>query len=207
MVWRRHDQEFLEELLRHEGLGSDTPSCCSCSAGSESRPSTPELENDREGPSAFIRCQDCCAGFVECTNCCLTRHQHLPFHRIEVHFILFYLYTAADIFLLTCKEVEWFLLGRNNAEDHRPRVPARAFGWKMPCSSPTLPRCCCGRSQRHTRNICSRVRLPAFNTSKVHPIPPRTLVPCYRQQSPNVCDISCFRALPSVEFIWWSKRG
>lgn len=87
MVWRQYDHEFLQEMLRHEGLGSDVPSCCSCSADSPSRSSTPDPDSDGERQPAFIRCRDCCAGFVECTDCCVIRHQHLPFHRIEVRFI------------------------------------------------------------------------------------------------------------------------
>lgn len=129
MVWRKYDEEFLQELLRHEGLGSDTPSCCTCSGGSQSPPSTPPStpHPDNEGETTstcdFIRCQDCCAGFVECVNCCAKRHQHLPFHRIEVCFVRFSTLIVADNFFHRA-EVEWVVLGRNNAENYWPHIPA-----------------------------------------------------------------------------------
>ncbi|KAL1698752.1 hypothetical protein EV121DRAFT_217647 [Schizophyllum commune] len=69
--WRPYDQNFLHEILRHEGLGNDhdDAKCASCKA-------IPSPD------TSLYKCEDC-GVFVLCGGCCLNKHQHLPMHRIS----------------------------------------------------------------------------------------------------------------------------
>lgn len=70
--WRPHDQMFLHELLRHEGLAGDHHNlkCASCKIPPSS-------------DTMFYKCADC-GVHILCGSCCLEQHQHLPLHRIAV---------------------------------------------------------------------------------------------------------------------------
>ncbi|KAL1751670.1 hypothetical protein FB107DRAFT_221498 [Schizophyllum commune] len=70
-TFRQVKQQFLDEMLRHEGLGSDMhdPCCASCDA----------IFDDAKG---LIKCEDC-GVFLECASCCVQRHRCLPHHHIQ----------------------------------------------------------------------------------------------------------------------------
>lgn len=79
-LWRNgHIQEFMREIVRHEGLGEHRqhPRCSGCSAGFD----------NPEGPSPStiprVRCRDCFGEFVECVSCSLHRHARLPLHVVD----------------------------------------------------------------------------------------------------------------------------
>ncbi|PBK60934.1 hypothetical protein ARMSODRAFT_897308 [Armillaria solidipes] len=66
-AWIPFQQDFLDELLRHEEFSTETlrPWCATCSC-------LPEL----------FRCESC-GEFSECQECCLVRHQCSPLHCIS----------------------------------------------------------------------------------------------------------------------------
>lgn len=79
LIWRQnHIQEFLQEMLRNEGLGEHRhgATCATCREPIR----IPEVDSD----PGLIRCQDCHGDFVECVPCCLGRHINLPLHRPQV---------------------------------------------------------------------------------------------------------------------------
>lgn len=67
---------FVDELLRHEGLGDDQrlPHCALCEAAFE--PGIPD------SPRLF-KCSDC-GQFLQCESCCLETHARTPLHTIRV---------------------------------------------------------------------------------------------------------------------------
>jgi len=69
LQWRDYSRELaLEEMLRLEGRGDYAGSPCGgCSA-----------------PCPLYRCKDCFGGELLCQECMLSKHQHNPFHTIEV---------------------------------------------------------------------------------------------------------------------------
>lgn len=87
LIWRQgHIQEFLHELLRHEGLGEHRHSavCATCHEHIPIPPPSTSTEDLSDTTSWLIRCQDCHGDFVECVTCCLKRHMELPLHRTQV---------------------------------------------------------------------------------------------------------------------------
>ncbi|TDL14888.1 hypothetical protein BD410DRAFT_704248, partial [Rickenella mellea] len=66
--WTRQRDEYLDEMIRLDGLGSDSAplSCAYC--GLEGR----------------CRCLDCFNSRIMCDGCARSKHKHNPFHRIEV---------------------------------------------------------------------------------------------------------------------------
>ncbi|KAK6993086.1 CxC2 domain-containing protein [Favolaschia claudopus] len=68
-LWRPLAGDFLDELLRHEGLGdySDCPQCTVCGA---------------KGSIRLFKCGDC-GQFLQCQGCCISRHQLTPLHVLE----------------------------------------------------------------------------------------------------------------------------
>ncbi|KAF7312905.1 CxC2 domain-containing protein [Mycena kentingensis (nom. inval.)] len=71
--WRPLMATFLDEVLRHEGLGARASKCALCRAEmSASDPSSVRL----------FRCQQC-GVFLQCQHCCRNRHQLMPLHTIE----------------------------------------------------------------------------------------------------------------------------
>lgn len=68
--WLSFRETFLEETLRHDGLGAflDHATCSKC--------------GDTPG---VIKCRDCMGGaMLQCAVCTVSSHSHLPLHRIEV---------------------------------------------------------------------------------------------------------------------------
>ncbi|KAJ7138908.1 hypothetical protein C8R46DRAFT_1234147 [Mycena filopes] len=66
---------FLDELLRHEGLGDDlgNPHCAHCETVFDPANVT--------SPRIF-KCSDC-GEFLQCEGCCLLHHQRTPLHNIQ----------------------------------------------------------------------------------------------------------------------------
>lgn len=76
--WAKHRKEYLDEFLRHDGLGdlndNENPICVHCKIN-----------------PGNIRCQDCFGGHLACRQCVVEVHQWLPLHRLQVsHSQLFY---------------------------------------------------------------------------------------------------------------------
>ncbi|KAJ7152741.1 hypothetical protein C8R43DRAFT_1127191 [Mycena crocata] len=71
-LWRPLKGFFLDEILRHEGLGDELqdPRCAHCLK-----------ELDAEDPSSlrFFKCGDC-GEFLQCEMCCLAHHKRTPLH-------------------------------------------------------------------------------------------------------------------------------
>lgn len=68
--WLKFRSAFLDEVLRHDGLGDflGQTECSRC--------------GKFEG---FIKCRDCSDGrMLKCVECTLSTHQYLPLHRLEV---------------------------------------------------------------------------------------------------------------------------
>jgi hypothetical protein len=72
--WLKFCDLFLDELLRHDGLG-DAFASAICSACGE-----------REGT---IKCTDCFTQHLHCRHCVVKAHSNLPLHWIEVSIKLF----------------------------------------------------------------------------------------------------------------------
>ena len=67
--WAKHEEEFANKLMRHEGLGSHPalPSCETCNAN-----------------SAPYRCLDCYFRSFSCKECIIHQHLNHPLHMIQV---------------------------------------------------------------------------------------------------------------------------
>jgi hypothetical protein len=68
--WLKFRDIFLQETLRHDGLGdfSGTTDCVDC--GKE---------------AGIYKCLDCAkGGLLKCSNCIVKEHRVLPLHRVEV---------------------------------------------------------------------------------------------------------------------------
>jgi hypothetical protein len=79
-------QLFLDETLRHCGLGYSTMSqkcaLCECTLGVGAN--APE-EDGR--PKRIFRCREC-GVFLQCQKCCVQRHALTPLHFLEVRAII-----------------------------------------------------------------------------------------------------------------------
>jgi hypothetical protein len=81
LSWKEHTTEFLQELIRHEGLTSAT--CYTCHGTfNPVFSSTDPVQHDP--PAGLIRCKDCHGGFIECVPCAIKRHKDLPLHSLQV---------------------------------------------------------------------------------------------------------------------------
>lgn len=72
--WLKFRAAFLDEALRHDGLGDffGQQKCSSC--------------GNRAG---IIKCKDCTSGgLLKCPECVVALHQTLPLHRVEVSHVL-----------------------------------------------------------------------------------------------------------------------
>ena len=71
--WLSHREEYLDELLWHEGRGKASPLCPTCVV-------------DMQGPrrqGKYI-CRDCCGSRMFCGTCIVSQHVENPFHNIKV---------------------------------------------------------------------------------------------------------------------------
>ncbi|KAJ6447425.1 hypothetical protein C8R47DRAFT_1181554 [Mycena vitilis] len=71
-VWRPFKSFFLDEVLRHEGLGDDldNPMCAHCRVKFDTAlPSSPRI----------FKCYHC-GQFLQCETCCVAHHQRNPLH-------------------------------------------------------------------------------------------------------------------------------
>ncbi|KAJ7693956.1 hypothetical protein B0H17DRAFT_1132323 [Mycena rosella] len=80
---------FLDELLRHEGLGDDMqrPACAHCKKSfSPEAPIVGEQDGDGDGEQEVVRrmfkCYKC-GEFLQCESCCLLHHARTPLHVIK----------------------------------------------------------------------------------------------------------------------------
>ncbi|KAJ7097104.1 hypothetical protein B0H15DRAFT_945777 [Mycena belliarum] len=75
LVWRPMKALFLDELLRHDGLGDDlhAPQCALCSA---------TYDVSSHAPPQLFKCGDC-GQFLQCKACCLSRHALAPLHVVK----------------------------------------------------------------------------------------------------------------------------
>jgi hypothetical protein len=83
-LWKEHRQEYLDELLRHEGQSSQA-NCVACSAR-----------------TTLFKCQDCIGSQLICARCLINSHSLLPLHRILV-----------CVFTLTTRLLTIFAVDRN----------------------------------------------------------------------------------------------
>ncbi|KAJ7789264.1 hypothetical protein B0H14DRAFT_3503214 [Mycena olivaceomarginata] len=78
-LWRPLKAIFLDEVLRHEGMGDDldTPRCVLCAVS---------LHTNDLTRQAF-KCYDC-GQYLQCGDCCLLHHQRTPLHvlQIRIHY-------------------------------------------------------------------------------------------------------------------------
>jgi hypothetical protein len=68
-------EAFLDEALRHDGLGDflDQSKCSNCG-----------------NAPGIIKCKDCANGvLLKCPECIVALHKTLPLHRVEVSFHIF----------------------------------------------------------------------------------------------------------------------
>jgi hypothetical protein len=99
-IWSKdHKDEFLRELLRHEGLGENwrNPTCGTCH---QSLMPPSDLDPHTRNPR-IIRCRDCFGGLQECIDCCLQRHARLPLHVLDVNSPTLPLTFVTDLILFT----------------------------------------------------------------------------------------------------------
>lgn len=76
--WMPHQDEYLRELLHHEGRGGRS-NRCNC----DGMPSQNSCLSKAPGT---YRCRDCTGGRMLCKQCTLDMHAGLPLHRIQVFF-------------------------------------------------------------------------------------------------------------------------
>lgn len=69
--WMGHRDEYLDELLRRDGLSAGSPQhgCHAC---------------EKTDVANVMRCRDCAGGRHFCADCILSAHGALPLHRVEV---------------------------------------------------------------------------------------------------------------------------
>ncbi|KAJ7149496.1 hypothetical protein C8R43DRAFT_887995 [Mycena crocata] len=72
-LWRPEKALFLDEVLRHEGLGDDhdDPRCARC-----------QTQYLPGAGTRIFKCGDC-GQFLQCTDCCLAHHALMPLHVIK----------------------------------------------------------------------------------------------------------------------------
>ncbi|KAJ7058422.1 hypothetical protein C8F01DRAFT_1303976 [Mycena amicta] len=71
--WRPLKGMFLDEILRHEGLGNDHehPTCAHC-----------HRQPSQQSPLRLFRCTDC-GLHLQCLECCLSAHLRFPLHSLK----------------------------------------------------------------------------------------------------------------------------
>lgn len=94
-LWRDHAQEFLNEMIRHEGLRNNCsrrePQCVECGVKFSFDDG---LDEGRLPSQRVMRCRDCFHSPILCGSCCLRVHERLPLHVIQVSEIFFINYNS-----------------------------------------------------------------------------------------------------------------
>lgn len=113
--WLRRRPVFLDESLRHDGLGDAwcgvglCPDCSTC--------------------PAQYRCKDCFEGIMRCSACIVSFHRNLPLHRVQVRKVFCAELTRAN----STQVLERRLLRKSNPRKprarHQPHSPRR----HLPC--------------------------------------------------------------------------
>ena len=89
-LWRDHAQEFLNEMICHEGIYNNCscckPHCVECSMEFLFDNGLDIM--DQLLSQTVMRCCDCFHSPILCGSCCLRVHEHLPLHVIQVHLYL-----------------------------------------------------------------------------------------------------------------------
>ncbi|KAJ7343885.1 hypothetical protein DFH08DRAFT_701870 [Mycena albidolilacea] len=77
-LWRPLIGDFLDEIVRHEGLGDYTtqPRCAHC---------TEVFRREGPNPTRLFKCDDC-GQFPQCKDCCLLHHKRTPLHEWDGEF-------------------------------------------------------------------------------------------------------------------------
>ena len=78
--WLGYREEYLLEILRHEGY-RDTKSCCGCGENLKTF-----VSGSATGVSDYypVKCEDCVGRFPVCAKCAVLRHDGCPTHRLKV---------------------------------------------------------------------------------------------------------------------------
>lgn len=94
-LWRDHAQEFLNEMIRHEGLRNNCsrrePQCVECGVKFSFDDG---LDEGRLPSQRVMQCRDCFHSPILCGSCCLRVHERLPLHVIQVSEIFFINYNS-----------------------------------------------------------------------------------------------------------------
>ncbi|KAJ7156558.1 hypothetical protein C8R43DRAFT_1125753 [Mycena crocata] len=79
-LWRPKKAFFLDELIRHDGLGHDihSPQCAHC----QKEYNKPADVQKRPAGMHIFKCGDC-GQFLQCQSCCLSHHALTPLHVIK----------------------------------------------------------------------------------------------------------------------------
>lgn len=105
--WIPHRDQYLDELLRHEGLGDATasPICADCG-----------VEN------GLYKCASCCGDRITCGSCMVASHSMLPLHVILVSFALSFVSPITDIQTEMERALFWEILARITRAGHSTRT-------------------------------------------------------------------------------------
>ena len=84
--WMKFREAFLDEALRHDGLGNflDQTKCSNCG-----------------NVPGIIKCKNCANGvLLKCPECIVTSHKSLLLHRVEVSFLFFFAYLMGTNYVI-----------------------------------------------------------------------------------------------------------
>ena len=154
--WIKFRQEFLDEVLRHDGLGDflGQNKCSNCG-----------------NAAGIIKCKDCANGvLLRCPECIVALHQNLPLHRVEVSGLIF----VAIIHLINLQRWNGDFFNKDSLQNLGLRYQLGHSGGRCPCRLPgpkdfvifdisgphpvTIDYCQCGDQHLSTRNQLLRER-------------------------------------------------
>lgn len=93
-MFAKHADEWIQELLLHEGLGPyyNTSECPICREEWNVRSGASQDNHVGRNGEGVFQCEDCDGGQLACGKCMLESHQQLPLHRLKVSPTLFFNY-------------------------------------------------------------------------------------------------------------------
>jgi hypothetical protein len=176
---------FLDEVLRHDGLGDflGHTECSRCGKA--------------EGT---FKCKDCSSGrMLKCQECIIALHQSLPLHRVEVSLRSLRI-TLCVVSSPTVSEMERSILRQGLSSKPRSSLSAWSF-WSVLSVSSAWPQELCylrqlGPSFHHNRLLSVRRR----NTVELDPIATGAMVPSNAFSPTNCFHIRLPRNLPRAYF-------